>query len=117
MDNMKTLNYEDFGAIGDGKHDDLEAIIACHEEANRLGLPVKTKTALPITSADQKRAQSSRQTLISESQSFLLTTESLKKSPLMYLLLPLILRNMRSRSTLFPKIRLILILSTMASFS
>ncbi len=39
--NMDYLRYEDFGAKGDGKNDDLQAIIACHEEANRLGLPVK----------------------------------------------------------------------------
>ena len=42
MDN-KFLSYEQFGAIGDGKTDDIEAIIACHEEANRTGTPVKTK--------------------------------------------------------------------------
>ena len=42
MENKKFLNYEDFGAIGDGKHDDIDAIIACHNEANKLGLPVKT---------------------------------------------------------------------------
>ena len=36
------LSYEDFGAVGDGKHDDFDAIIACHEEANRTGKPVKT---------------------------------------------------------------------------
>ena len=39
----KYLCYEDFGAIGDGKTDDFKAIIACHEEANRTGTPVKTK--------------------------------------------------------------------------
>ncbi len=37
------LSYEQFGAVGDGQHDDIEAIIACHEEANRTGRAVKTK--------------------------------------------------------------------------
>ena len=32
--------YEDFGAIGDGVHDDIEAIKACHEYANANGLEV-----------------------------------------------------------------------------
>lgn len=39
----KYLTYEDFGAVGDGMTDESEAIIACHAEAERLGLPVKTK--------------------------------------------------------------------------
>ena len=39
----KYLTYEDFGAVGDGKNDDFAAIIACHDEANRTGTPVKTK--------------------------------------------------------------------------
>lgn len=43
MDIKKTLSYEDFGAIGDGINNDFDAIIACHEEANRTGTPVKTK--------------------------------------------------------------------------
>ena len=40
------LSYEQFGAIGDGQHDDIEAIIACHKEANRTGSSVKTKDSL-----------------------------------------------------------------------
>ena len=36
------LSYEQFGAVGDGVTDDIEAIIACHAEANRTGTPVKT---------------------------------------------------------------------------
>ncbi len=32
--------YEDFGAIGDGVHDDIEAIKACHDYANANGLEV-----------------------------------------------------------------------------
>ncbi len=32
--------YDDFGAVGDGIHDDAEAIRACHEYANENGLEV-----------------------------------------------------------------------------
>lgn len=41
--NKQYLSYEDFGAVGDGVHDDILAIIACHDEANRTGTPVKTR--------------------------------------------------------------------------
>ncbi len=37
------LTYETFGAVGDGIRDDMPAIVRTHEEANRLGLPVKAK--------------------------------------------------------------------------
>ena len=37
------LTYEEFGAVGDGVTDDIEAIIACHEKANESGTPVKAK--------------------------------------------------------------------------
>ena len=37
------LTYEQFGAKGDGVTDDFDAIIACHEEANRTGTPVKAR--------------------------------------------------------------------------
>ena len=37
------LTYEEFGAAGDGFQDDLPAIVRCHEEANRLRLPVRAK--------------------------------------------------------------------------
>lgn len=40
---MEFITYEMFGAVGDGKANDMPAIIAAHEEANRLNLPVKTK--------------------------------------------------------------------------
>lgn len=39
----KYLTYEEFGAVGDGKNDDFDAIIACHEEANKTGTPVKAR--------------------------------------------------------------------------
>ncbi len=38
------VNYEDFGAIGDGAHDDFDAIAAAHAYANEHGLEVKTKS-------------------------------------------------------------------------
>jgi hypothetical protein len=37
----KTVKYSDFGAIGDGKTDDIEAIIAAHAYANGHNLNVK----------------------------------------------------------------------------
>ena len=44
MESVKQfVRYEDFGAVGDGEHDDLEAIIAAHGYANAHHLPVKTK--------------------------------------------------------------------------
>ena len=39
----KIFTYEDFGAVGDGVHDDLSAIVACHGAANREGGTVKVK--------------------------------------------------------------------------
>jgi len=37
----KAVAYEDFGAKGDGKTDDMEAIVKAHEFANQGGYPVK----------------------------------------------------------------------------
>jgi len=37
------LNYEQFGAVGDGVTDDMAAIIACHDAANESGTSVKCK--------------------------------------------------------------------------
>jgi hypothetical protein len=36
------VNYESFGAVGDGKADDLPAIVRAHAHANEHGLPVRT---------------------------------------------------------------------------
>jgi len=41
MPTSKVVRYADFGARGDGKTDDLEAIVKAHEHANQHGLPVK----------------------------------------------------------------------------
>ena len=44
MEEMKKyVTYEDFGAMGDGEHDDIDAIVAAHAYANEHKLPVKTK--------------------------------------------------------------------------
>ena len=37
------VTYEEFGAIGDGIHDDMPAIAACHEYANENYLPVRAR--------------------------------------------------------------------------
>ena len=37
----KYLTYEEFGAVGDGVHDDHDAIIACHNAANLRNMSVK----------------------------------------------------------------------------
>ncbi len=39
----KAVNYEDFGAVGDGVTDDMPAIQKAHEHANKNKLPVRTK--------------------------------------------------------------------------
>lgn len=35
------VTYEEFGAVGDGIHDDQKAIVAAHRAANESGLPVR----------------------------------------------------------------------------
>ena len=42
MELVKTVCYEDFGAVGDGKTDDFDAIKRAHEYANENGLDVVT---------------------------------------------------------------------------
>lgn len=41
MDLMSAVTYSQFGAKGDGKTNDMAAIIATHEYANQNGIPVK----------------------------------------------------------------------------
>ena len=41
MEGKKYVTYEEFGAIGDGKTCDIEAIAKAHEYANANGLSVK----------------------------------------------------------------------------
>ena len=43
MKGERYVTYEAFGAVGDGIHDDFEAIIQAHEYANEQGLPVRAK--------------------------------------------------------------------------
>ena len=38
------VTYEQYGAVGDGHHDDMRAIIAAHDAANAAGLPVKARS-------------------------------------------------------------------------
>ncbi len=40
--NLPPVTYEDFGAVGDGVHDDMEAIVAAHAAANAEGRCVKS---------------------------------------------------------------------------
>lgn len=37
----KSVNYEQFGAVGDGRHNDMPAIVAAHDYANSRKLPVR----------------------------------------------------------------------------
>ncbi|MRX48094.1 hypothetical protein GJJ64_12915 [Pedobacter sp. HX-22-1] len=40
----KLVNYSDFGAVGDGKADDIDAIAATHAFANQYQIPVKANS-------------------------------------------------------------------------
>ena len=63
------VTYEDFGAVGDGKADDLEAVVKAHEYANANGLSVfanetatyyiggSNKTAVVMTDTDWSTAR------------------------------------------------------------
>ncbi len=39
----RPVNYETFGAVGDGRTDDLPSIVAAHDFANAHGLPVQSR--------------------------------------------------------------------------
>ena len=43
MELKKTVSYEDFGAVGDGKTDDFDAIARAHAYANENNLEVKVR--------------------------------------------------------------------------
>lgn len=43
MELINYVQYEDFGAVGDGVTDDMEAICAAHDYANSHNLPVKSR--------------------------------------------------------------------------
>jgi len=49
------VDYETFGAKGDGKTDDIDAIAAAHVFANQLNLPVKTKSKATYYISGKKR--------------------------------------------------------------
>ena len=38
------ITYEQFGAVGNGVHDDMDAIVAAHETANEENLPVRARS-------------------------------------------------------------------------
>ena len=44
MAELKSVSYEEFGAIGDGIAEDFEAVYNAHVYANENGLPVKAKS-------------------------------------------------------------------------
>ena len=62
MELKKTVCYEDFGAVGDGKTDDFDAIKKAHEYANENGLDVVTDSSktyyIGDTTIDEKTAKS-----------------------------------------------------------
>ena len=41
----RVVTYEQYGAVGDGVHDDFPAVVAAHEAANAKGLPVRADDA------------------------------------------------------------------------
>ena len=61
MELKKTVCYEDFGAVGDGKTDDFDAIARAHAYANENGLDVVTDSTktyyINDTGLDEKRAK------------------------------------------------------------
>ena len=61
MELKKTVCYEDFGAVGDGKTDDYDAIARAHAYANENGLDVVTDSSktyyIGDTAIDEKTAK------------------------------------------------------------
>jgi len=61
MEMKKTVCYEDFGAVGDGKTDDFDAISRAHAYANENGLDVVTDSSktyyIGDTTVDEKSAK------------------------------------------------------------
>ncbi|MHB1153704.1 MAG: hypothetical protein ACYCWE_17700 [Eubacteriales bacterium] len=69
MENKSFVTYEDFGAVGDGKTDDMDAVIAAHNYANINFLRVKTKpSAVYYIFGDGKTADIKTDTDWSESR-------------------------------------------------
>ena len=92
---VTSVRYEDFGAKGDGVHDDRQAIVAAHAAANARGVPVRatdgvtyyvgagTNTALVATDVDFGTAQfivDDREVSIEDRTSPLFRVVSLKPS-------------------------------------
>lgn len=49
------VSYSDFGAKGDGKNDDGDAIAAAHQYANKYGLPVKADDGMTFYFGDARK--------------------------------------------------------------
>ena len=43
MEKQTVVTYERFGAVGDGSHDDMEAIQKAHQFAREVELPVRAR--------------------------------------------------------------------------
>jgi hypothetical protein len=52
----KVVHYSDFGARGDGKTDDMDAIAAAHEVANKFGFSVKADEGATYYISGKKRS-------------------------------------------------------------
>lgn len=58
--NRNYVTYEQFGAVGDGSHDDMPAIVAAHDAANAKGLPVKARNGATYYIGSELRTASIR---------------------------------------------------------
>lgn len=59
---QKYVDYEQYGAVGDGKHDDMDAIVAAHAAANEMGVLLSFREEGRTTYETQQRQQSYAQT-------------------------------------------------------